>query len=383
MSQHDGVVDAELVEEDRLPAIPEDQTPAALLTDEDPDSWLPPEAQEDVKAGIAKATSSAYERDFTEFAAWCASVGRRALPAAAQSVTHYISHLTRTKREKTRRPYGPATLDRIIAAIRTTHRAANLPVPETKGAREVVAGYRKHLSEAKDPAARPKKASPAKREVLRAALGALDRTTLAGKRDAALMLLGHACATRGSELVPLDIESLIPDPEGRGFSVSVYRRKLKKWQKVDVVYDDDPGLCPVHTTNALIAALADEGRTTGPLFLRMDRWGYLAPEMFRDGQPIGDPTGRMTTEAASDIVERSINATAIPGRWTSHSLRRGFVNSSRDAGADIVDIGRHGGWADGSKALLGYIEEDDAFSDRNPLAQINRAVRQARQGDQE
>jgi integrase len=242
----------------------------------------------------------------------------------------------------------------------------------------VVTGYRERLSKAKDKAARPNRATPAKRDVLRRAIRALDRTTLVGKRDAALMLLGHACATRGGELVPLDIESLTPDEEGRGFSVKVYRKKLKKWQDVGVFYDEDEELCAVRATHALIDALADEGHTTGPLFLRMDRWGYLAPPMRRDGQPIGDPSGRMTSEAASDIVLRAMTRTGQKGRWRSHSLRRGFVNSAREAGADIVDIGRHGGWADGSKALIGYIEEADAFSDSNPLAQINAAERKRR-----
>lgn len=379
MTQHDlEVVDAELVDNDHLPAVHRDQAPTLAHAEGDPDAWLPPEAAEDVKAGIADATRDAYEGHFKQFAKWCATEGRRPLPAAGDSVTHYISHLTRTPREKTGKPYGPATLDSIIAAIRTVHRDRKLPVPETKGARQVVAGYRKRLSEAKDKAAKPNKATPAKRDVLRRAMRSLDRTALAGKRDAALMLLGHACATRGGELVPIDIESLSHDAEGRGFSVQVYRKKLKKWQDVGVFYDEDGELCAVRATYALVEALEHEGHTTGPLFLRMDRWGYLAPTMQRDGKEIGDPSGRMTPEAASDIVERAMARAGQPGRWRSHSLRRGFVNSAREAGADIVDIGRHGGWADGSKALIGYIEEADKFSESNPLAQINAAERKKR-----
>ena len=83
MSEHDPdeVVDAELVD-DRLPAIPEDRAPAVRPDDEDPDAWLSPEAQEDVKAGIPKQTSDAYEGEMDLFAEWCATVCRRALPAA-------------------------------------------------------------------------------------------------------------------------------------------------------------------------------------------------------------------------------------------------------------------------------------------------------------
>jgi hypothetical protein len=96
--------------------------------------------------------------------------------------------------------------------------------------------------------------------------------------------------------------------------------------------------------------------------------------MQREGKPIGDPDGRMTIEAASDIVQRSIERTGLPGRWRSHSSRRGFVKSARAAGVDIVQIGRHGGWDDKSKALIGYVDEDDAQGENNPLAQIGKAA---------
>ena len=370
MTQHDEVVDAELVEEDLLPAIPEDRTPAVLQVDEDPDAWLPPEAQEDVQAGIPRDTSRAYEGDMERFAAWCATVGRRVMPAAPQTVTAYMSYLKRTPRERTGKPYGPATMDRIIASIRSSHRAAGYKPPDTMGARKVVAGYRKALSDAQDPAATPKKATAADRSVLSEALAHLDRTTLVGKRDAALMLLGHAIGSRGSELVPLNWPASFTDlPEG-GFKVNVYRKKRKKWQSVEVVLDPDAELCTVTAVRDLVAALAHEGHTSGPLFLRIDQWGYMGAEMTREGKPIGDPTGRISINGASDVVSRSIHRTGMPGKWTSHSLRRGLVKTARAAGADIVDIGRHGGWDDRSKALIGYIDEEDSQGERNPLTQI-------------
>ncbi|MFE7111739.1 integrase [Streptomyces sp. NPDC057575] len=372
MSDDLEVVDAELVEveEDRLPAIPEDRTPAVLQADEDPDAWLPPEAQEDVQAGIPRDTSRAYEGDMERFAEWCATVGRRVMPAAPQTVTAYLSYLKRTPRERTGRPYGPATMDRIIASIRSSHRAAGYKPPDTMGARKVVAGYRKELSEAQDPAATPKKATAADRAVLREALAHLDRTTLVGKRDAALMLLGHAIASRGSELAPLNWPGSFTDLPAGGFTVRVYRKKRKKWQNVEVVPDPDQDLCTVTAVRALVKALAREEHTAGPLFMRIDQWGYMGAEMTRDGKPIGDPTGRISINGASDVVSRSIHRTGMPGKWTSHSLRRGFVKTARAADADIVDIGRHGGWDDRSKALVGYIDEEDSQGERNPLTQI-------------
>jgi hypothetical protein len=380
VNENDEVVDAELVD-DRLPAIPEDRTPAVPLADEDPDAWLSAEAQEDVEAGIPEATSAAYKGDMDRFAEWCATVGRRPLPAAPHTVTEYLSYLKRTPRLRTGRPYGPKTMDRVIASIRSSHRAAGYQPPDTMGARKVVAGYRESLALAQDPAAQPRKASPADRTVLRIALAELDRTTLAGKRDAALMLLGHALASRGSELVPLDWPGSFTQLPDGGMRVSVYRKKRKLWQDVDIVLDPEPDLCAVRAVLALVAALADNDHHSGALFLRMDRWGYLAPPMQRHGKQIGDPDGRMTIEAASDIVQRSIERTGLPGRWRSHSSRRGFVKSARAAGVDIVQIGRHGGWDDKSKALIGYVDEEDGQGENNPLAQIGKkAAKDAAQG---
>jgi hypothetical protein len=366
----DEVVDAELV--DHLPAIPEDRTPAVPLAEADPDAWLSPEAQADVQAGIPEETTKAYQGDMDRFAAWCATVKRRPLPAAPQTVTEYMSYLKRTPRPRTGRPYGPKTMDRIIASIRSSHRAAGYQPPDTMGARKVVAGYREALALAQDPAAQSRKATPADRTVLRLALAELDRTTLSGKRDAALMLLGHALASRGSELVPLNWPGSFTEQPDGGFKVAVYRKKRKLWQTIDVPVDPEPDLCAVRAVRVLVAALADNDHPAGALFLRMDRWGYLAPPMQRHGQPIGDPDGRMTIEAASDIVQRSIERTGLPGRWRSHSSRRGFVKSARQAGVDIVQIGRHGGWDDKSKALIGYVDEEDAEGENNPLAQIGR-----------
>lgn len=364
------VVDAELVD-DRLPAVPDHRVPSLPHADDDPDAWLPPEAQEDVAAGIADATRAAYKRDFDQFVNWCRSVGRRAMPAAPQTVIHYVSHLTRTP-SKTGRPYGPSTLERIIASIRTMHSAAGCQPPETKGARKVVDGYRARLSEAEDARARPNKTSPALPAVLRTALSVVDRTTLKGKRDAAILLLGMACAARASELVALNLESITEPPEvtGVGIRVRLYRKKVKKWQDITVKYGKDKATCPVRATRTYLEALAREGHTRGPLFMRIDRWGYLGAPSYRGGVEVGDPSGRLTTDAISDVVELSMAAIGMTGRWRSHSLRRGFATAASLAKADPVHSSRHGGWADNSKAYQGYVQEASGLGDDNPLTDI-------------
>ncbi|MFF6844676.1 integrase [Streptomyces tanashiensis] len=369
---NDEVVDGELLEDDRLPAVLRGAAAVRPDAGADPDAWLPAEVQEDIEAGIADSTDKAYKRDFAEYTAWCATTGRRPLPAAPQTVSHYISHLTRTPRVRTGRPYSPSTLDRIIASIRTMHSAAGVQPPETKGARKVVDGYRRRLSEADAGQARASKTSPAVPSVLRKALSVVDRTTLKGQRDAAILLLGFACAARAVELTLLNVES-VTEPEevrGIGIRVRIYRKKIKAWQPVTVKYGQAPETCPVLAVRTYLTSLAAEGHTSGPLFLRIDRWGYLAPPIYRGGVQVGDPDGRLTTDAISDVVELSMAAVGMSGRWRSHSLRRGFATAALMAKADPIHTSRHGGWADGSKAFQGYVEEADGLDERNPLTAI-------------
>lgn len=149
--------------------------------------------------------------------------------------------------------------------------------------------------------------------------------------------------------------------------MSVYRRKFKRHDEVAVPYGSNPATCPVRAVRALLAALAAAGRSSGSLFVRVDRHGRIAPPMTCHGPDHRRPAGRITPTAAAAVVTRAAQATGFEGKWTGHSLRRGFATAARRAGHTLERIGRHGGWADGSRALLGYMEEGDRW-ERNPVA---------------
>ncbi|MEV7970951.1 tyrosine-type recombinase/integrase [Sphaerisporangium sp. NPDC088356] len=329
------------------------------------DHTLSPAARAAIAAGMPASTRRAYNTDWTAFTAWSAENGRVPLPATSQTVTEYVTHLTMAPSTRTGRPLSPPSIERALAAIRTMHNAADVEPPQTKAARKVLSGYRDRLAQAHDPAARPRKAEPAVPETLRIMLATLNRTALSGKRDAVLLLLGYACAARVSELAALDIADVVETPEG--LIVTIYRRKIKAFTETAVPYGRVPSTCPVRAVRELLAAMAEEGRTSGPLLVRIDRHGRVAPPMTRKGLPIGDPSGRLTPTAAADVVTRIAEVTGLEGQWTGHSLRRGFATAARRAGANLERIGRHGGWADGSRALLGYLEEGDRWTD-NPVA---------------
>lgn len=339
-------------------AIPDEALPVGALNASQPLSGA---ARDALAAGTADSTRRAYSTDWATFTTWCATTGHLPLPATPECIVEYVTALTTTPRPKTGRPYSPSSIERAVAAIRTAHAAANVSPPSTKGARIVLRGYRDRLARTKDPAAKPRRAQPAVPTALRAMLATLDRDTLIGKRDAALLLLGYATAARVSELVALDLAD-VPETD-HGIEASLYRKKIKAFTDSAVPYGSNPATCPVRAVRALREALAEAGRIDGPLFIRIDRHGRIAPPMYRRGVPIGDPSGRLTAQAAAQVVERTASAAGLEGQWSGHSLRRGFATAARKAGHDLVRIGRHGGWADGSKALLGYFEDSDKWED--------------------
>jgi integrase len=151
--------------------------------------------------------------------------------------------------------------------------------------------------------------------------------------------------------------------------VTVYRKKVRKHTVNAILYGTDPATCPVRALRAHLAALAAAGRTDGPLFVRVDRWDRLAPPLTRGGRPIGDPAGRMTAEAAAEVIERLADTAGLTGAWSGHSLRRGFATAARAAGHDPLEIARAGGWADGSRVFARYMDDIDRVKN-SPLVGI-------------
>jgi site-specific recombinase XerD len=327
-----------------------------------------------VAAGVPEETRRAYAGDWKRFSQWCAQSGRSALPASAETVTEYATHLAYTLGRR------PCTVERALAAVRVMHRTAGAELPELIGARKVIGGWATELATRKnDPRAAPRRATPAVPASLRLMVGTLDVGTVAGARDVCLLVLGFALAARRSELAAVDLEDVAETEEG--LDVGIYRGKNKKLQQVAVPYGSFAVTCPVRTFQRWRGVLAEHERTTGPLLVRIDRHGHLAVPMTRNGQPIGDPDGRMTGQAIAAVVNRTAAAAglippaepdrpnAAPPRWSGHSLRRGFATAARKAGHDLVRVGRHGGWADGSKSLLAYFEDADRWLE-NPLVGV-------------
>jgi hypothetical protein len=115
--------------------------------------------------------------------------------------------------------------------------------------------------------------------------------------------------------------------------------------------------CPVRTVQAWITLLEHTGRSSGPLFVRIDRHGRIGHVATAARQQ------RRSAERAGNRADRAPHRTAAAAglppsaAWSGHSLRRGFATETYRAGANPLRIARHGGWTDGGATLLGYIDE--------------------------
>ena len=134
-----------------------------------------------------------------------------------------------------------------------------------------------------------------------------------------------------------------------------------------VPYGSDPATCPVRLVRRWRALLADHGITTGPLLRRVDRHGHIvgAPGVRASGR--GRADGALSGKAVGIILTRAATTSGLElPHLRADSLRASGATGAYLAGADLLSIGRHGGWRDGSTVLLGYIRDVDRWR-KNPM----------------
>lgn len=316
-----------------------------------------------LRRAMPASTRRAYTGDLRRFLTWCA--GRNLLPAAGDPtddeqladamrqllerhgelhviVTEYVGALADASR-------APATIERALAAIAAAHRAAGAGALRTDGPRQVLRSYRRDRATG-GTGVRVRKATPVTIAALRAMTDALDRNSLVGIRDTALLVLGFALGARRSELTALDIADLTFTAEGVQVEVRTSKTdRDSRGRTAALPYGAHSVTCPVRTAQAWLAELADCDRSSGPLFVRIDRHGGLG----RTPTGRGSSDGRLTGQAVALIVARTATAAGLDpaAAWSGHSLRRGCATETYRTGADPLRIARAGGWRDGSATL--------------------------------
>lgn len=266
----------------------------------------------------ADNTWRAYVRAWDTFALWCLEAGRTPLIATPATVALFL--------EKNAHLSIPV-LTHVLAAIRAFHSMVNASSPvATDYVSRIWDGIRREQGVA------PKNAkAPIADAELGMLLARVDRTTVAGLRDAALLLVGFHGAFRRSELVAIDLEHLRDTPGGLG----VFIPKSKTDQEgVGYVVGlaknkEDPALCPVA---ALDGWLRVSKIQQGPVFVAVSTEGHARKD-------------RLNPASVATLVKKYAEAAGLdPKRYAGHSLRAGLVTEAYRQGiseAEIMGTTRH------------------------------------------
>lgn len=339
-------------------------TSATIAAAHTADRELSEAARARVAGGLADNTSRAYARDWETFTAWCAKHHRTPLPASAETLAEYVTHLAATP-TKRGTPPAPSTIERALACVQSRHKKAGLTV-NAEGGRLALRAYRKERARA---GTRTRKAPPAELDLLRRMIDGCDPATLAGLRDRATLVLGFALMGRRSELAALDFGDLALTADG--LEVTIRQSKTDQDARGEVVplpYGSHPGTCPVRVVQAWSAALAEHGITAGPLLRGIDRHGRITTG---HSGASGKAAARISGHGLNLIVRRAATRAGLPNAeaYTAHSLRSGGATTAAKNGAPVSAIARHGRWSAKSPVVHGYIRSADKWRD-NPMRGI-------------
>lgn len=292
-----------------------------------------------VEAARSPGTRRTYASAWRAWETWCADRGIGPLPAAPVMVAAHLS-------ERHGDGVSVSRLTVTISAIRARHLDAGLDDPTaTRGVILTMAGLRRVDAGEKA----PRQAHPLSTEQVRRMVDGLDRSTLAGRRDAAIILLGFAAALRRSEMAALRVSDAAWKSEGLVLRI----RKSKRDQEGGGAY---VGVVRGHGATDPVAAVHDWATAAGlgrddPFFVRVWRGGRL-----ETGCPLSG-------ESINTIIQRAARAAGLSDLPISaHSLRAGHATVAAEAGVPVDRLARTGRWAD-PRTVATYVRPASVLAD--------------------
>lgn len=192
----------------------QDQTPAHLAS-------LADRARGYVEAASSANTRRAYASDWKHFSAWCRRSNLTPLPPQPQTVGLYITACASGTAERGAKANSVSTIERRLSSLSWNYAQRGLSLDrKDRHIDTVMAGIRN--SHARPPV--QKEAVMA--EDIIAMVETLDRGSLRGLRDRAMLLIGFAGGLRRSEIVGLDLKG-VGSGWGRNDTLSVCLRGPK------------------------------------------------------------------------------------------------------------------------------------------------------------
>jgi integrase len=275
-----------------------------------------------LEAASSANTRRAYASDWKHFSSWCRRQGVEMFPPDPQTVGLYITACASGKVTGDKKPNSVSTIERRLSSLSWNYAQRGQPLArKDRHIATVMAGIRnKH-------AAPPRQKEAVLPEDLIAMLETLDRGTLRGLRDRAMLLLGFAGGLRRSEVVGLDVgRDQTEDSSGwveileKGMLVTL--RGKTGWREVEIGHGSSDATCPVVTLQTWLKL----GRIAhGPLFRRVTG----------QGKAVG--ADRLNDQEVARLVKRTALAAGVRGdlpegergmMFAGHSLRAGLASSA-------------------------------------------------------
>lgn len=279
-------------------------------------------ARDYVEAASSANTRRAYASDWAHFSGWCRRHGLDPLPPSPQLVGLYITACASGTALPGGKKSSVATIERRLSAIGWNYAQRGTPLDrKDRHIATVLAGIRNTH------ATPPRQKEAVLPEDLRAMLETLERGTLRGLRDRAMLLIGFAGGLRRSEIVGLDC-GRDQTPDGRGWieildkGMVVTLRGKTGWREVEIGRGSSDATCPVTALQTWLK-LARIGH--GPLFRRVTG----------SGTDVG--TERLNDREVARLVKRAALAAGVRGdltegeremKFSGHSLRAGLASSA-------------------------------------------------------
>src|SRR5690606_37560971 len=223
-----------------------------------------------VEAASSANTRRAYAADWKHFSGWCRRQGLALLPPDPQTVGLYITACAAGTASGDRKANSVSTIERRLSSLSWNYAQRGQPLDrKDRHIATVIAGIRnKHASP-------PRQKEAILPEDLIGMLETLDRGSLRGLRDRAMLLMGFAGGLRRSEITGLDV-GRDQTEDGRGWieilekGLLVTLRGKTGWREVEIGRGSSDATCPIVAleTWLKLARIAH-----GPLFRRVTGQG--------------------------------------------------------------------------------------------------------------
>jgi integrase len=279
-------------------------------------------ARDYTAAASSATTLRAYASDWKHFVAWCRRQDLPPLPQDPQIIGLYITACASGAARADHKPNSVATIERRLSALCWAYAQRGESLDRSNRLiATVLAGIRNTGAQP------PRQKEAVLLEDVIAMLETLERASLRGLRDRAILLVGFAGGLRRSEIVGLDV-GRDQTEDGRGWieifdkgMVVTLRGKIG-WRELEIGRGSSDATCPVVALQSWLT-LARIGH--GPLFRRVTGKGKeVGPDRLVDKH-----VARLVKQAALAAgVRADLPEGERANKFAGHSLRAGLASSA-------------------------------------------------------